>query len=224
MKLLIAEDEKDLNDILKKKLALEGYHIDQCYDGETAFEYLEYGEYDAVILDIMMPKMNGLEVVKKIRSRGDLTPVLFLTAKDTVADRVVGLDVGGDDYLVKPFSFEELMARIRVITRRAAGHASNILTVGDLSVDCETHRVRRGEKEINVSAKEFSILQYMIRNQGIVLSREKIENNSWDFESMTGSNVVDVYIRYLRKKIDEGYETKFIHTVRGAGYVIKEEE
>lgn len=224
MKLLVVEDERDLNEIIKKKLVCEGYNVEQCYDGAEALDYLDYGEYDAVILDIMMPKKNGLEVVEEMRKKGNITPVLFLTAKDSISDRVKGLDSGGDDYLVKPFDFDELLARIRVMTRRAVKQASNLFNLGDLSVDCETHRVTRGGKLINLSAKEFSILEYMIRNKGIVLSREKIESNVWEFESMAGSNVVDVYIRYLRKKIDEGYEKKLIHTIRGVGYVMKEEE
>lgn len=224
MKLLVVEDEKALNEIIKKKLIREGYNVEQCFDGVEALEYLAYGEYDGVILDIMMPKLNGLEVVEHIRKQGNMTPVLFLTAKDSVSDRVKGLDSGGDDYLVKPFDFEELMARIRVMTRRAVKQASNLFTLADLTVDCETHRVTRGEQTINLSAKEFSILEYMIRNKNIVLSREKIENNIWELDSMGSSNVVDVYIRYLRKKVDEGYEKKLIHTIRGAGYVMREEE
>lgn len=218
MKILIVEDEKDLNYIIQKKLIQQGYNVEACYDGETALDYLECGHYDAVILDIMIPKIDGLEIVSRIRKRGDITPVLFLTAKDSVSDRVKGLDVGGDDYLVKPFEFEELMAG------RAVKQASNLFTLADLSVDCETHIVKRVRNIITLSTKEFAVLEYMICHKEIVLSREKIEDNVWKFDQVGGSNVVDVYIRYLRKKIDEGYPVKLIHTIRGAGYTMREEE
>lgn len=223
LKILVAEDEKDLNRIITKKLSSEGYSIDSCYDGEAALDFIEFSEYDAVILDIMMPKLNGLEVLKKMRASGNATPVLCLTARDRISDRVEGLDEGADDYLVKPFDFEELLARLRVMTRRAVKSTSNRFEIADLSVDCKTRIVKRGNNRITLSAKEFSILEYMIRNKGVVLSREKIENNIWNLDYAGGSNVIDVYIRYLRKKIDEGYDKKLLHTVRGAGYVLREE-
>lgn len=223
MKILVVEDEKDLNHIITKKLTLEGYNVDQCYDGEAALDFIGFAEYDAIILDIMMPKLNGLEVLKKMRASGNVTPVLFLTARDRISDRVKGLDEGADDYLVKPFDFEELLARLRVMIRRAAMSTTNRFEIADLAVDCKTRIVKRGDKVITLSAKEFSILEYMIRNKGIVLSREKIENNIWNLDYAGGSNVIDVYIRYLRKKIDEGYDKKLLHTVRGAGYVLREE-
>lgn len=222
MKILVVEDEKDLNDIIVKKLNVEGYTVDSCYDGITAVEYMEATEYDAVVLDIMLPKLSGLEVIKTVRGKKDKTPILILTALDSISDRVKGLDSGADDYLVKPFSFDELMARIRVITRRVTGDVTNIFTVADLTVDCNSHTVRRGDKEINLSSKEFAVLEYMIRNKGTVLSRDKIENHIWNFEYDGGSNVVDVYIRYLRKKIDNDYDEKLIHTIRGTGYVLRE--
>lgn len=222
MRVLIAEDERDLNQVITKKLTAEGYGVDSCFDGEEALDYLRMAEYDVVILDIMMPKRDGLFVLKQMRSRGDKTPVLFLTARDSVSDRVSGLDAGANDYLVKPFSFEELMARIRVLTRESAGEATNVFTVADLSVDCARHVVRRAGREIILSTKEFSVLEYLISNKGMVLSREKIENHVWNFDYEGGSNVVDVYIRYLRKKIDDGFDTKLLHTIRGSGYVLRE--
>lgn len=222
MKILVVEDEKDLNDIIVKKLNAEGYTVDSCYDGVTAIEYMDATEYDTVVLDIMLPKLSGLEVIKIVREKKNKTPILILTALDSISDRVKGLDSGADDYLVKPFSFDELMARIRVITRRVTGDVTNIFTVADLTVDCNSHTVIRGDKEINLSSKEFAVLEYLIRNKGTVLSRSKIENHIWNFEYDGGSNVVDVYIRYLRKKIDNEYDIKLIHTIRGIGYVLRE--
>lgn len=226
MRILIAEDEKDLNSLLKKRLENQKYSVDACFDGEEAIDYLAVTEYDAVILDIMMPKKNGLQVLKYIRGQKRHTPVLLLTAKDSIEDRVTGLDAGADDYLVKPFAFDELLARIRVMLRKnsSAETKGNIVTAADLKVDLNTQRVFRGDKEISLSSREFSILRYLCMNKGIVLSREKIEEHIWNYDYAGGSNVVDVYIRYLRKKIDEGFTPKLIHTVRGAGYVLREEE
>ena len=226
MRILIAEDDKDLNSLLKKRLENQKYSVDACFDGEEAIDYLAVTEYDAVILDIMMPKKNGLQVLKYIRGQKRHTPVLLLTAKDSIEDRVTGLDAGADDYLVKPFAFDELLARIRVMLRKnsSAETKSNIVTAADLKVDLNTQRVFRGDKEISLSSREFSILRYLCMNKGIVLSREKIEEHIWNYDYAGGSNVVDVYIRYLRKKIDEGFTPKLIHTVRGAGYVLREEE
>lgn len=223
MRLLVVEDERDLNRVISKRLQNEGYSVDRCYDGEEALDFLRVGEFDAVILDIMMPKFSGFDVLKKMRDCNNSTPVLLLTAKDSVEDRVRGLDAGANDYLVKPFAFEELSARIRAMTRKAAGFSTNIFVVGDLTLNAKTHEVKRGEREIILSAKEFDILEYLMRNKGIVLSREKIENHVWNFDYSGGTNVVDVYIRYLRKKIDDDYDKKFIHTIRGKGYVLREE-
>lgn len=222
MRILVAEDEKDMNNIIVKKLRAEGYAPDACFHGEDALYYLQNTEYDAAILDIMMPGIDGLEVVRRLRAGGNTTPVLFLTARDTVADRVLGLDMGANDYLVKPFSFDELMARLRVLTRQAVGAVSNTFTCADLTVDCASHEVWRGKESIPLSAREFAILEVLIRNQGTVLSREKIESRVWNYDYEGASNVVDVYIRYLRKKIDEGHDNKLIHTVRGSGYMLKE--
>ena len=223
MRILFAEDERDLNHIITKKLTAQGYSVDSVYDGEEAIDILSYTDYDAVILDIMMPKADGFAVLRALRSKGKNTPVLFLTARDSVQDRVAGLDSGANDYLVKPFSVEELLARIRAMTRTAFGVSDSLLSVGDLTMDTAAKVVKRGGKEIPLSAKEYALLEYLIHNAGIVLSREKIENHIWNFDYEGGTNVVDVYIRYLRKKIDEGYDKKLIHTVRGRGYVLREE-
>ena len=222
MRILVAEDERDLNRIVTKRLEKEGYSVDSCFDGEEALDFLEMGEYDAVLLDIMMPKCDGLSVVRTMRAGKNYTPVLFLTAKDSVSDKVEGLDAGAEDYLVKPFAFDELLARIRVMTRKKAGESTNVLTAADLVMDIGKHTVTRGGNEIELSAKEYAILEYMMMNKGIVLSREKIENHIWNFDYAGGSNVIDVYIRYLRKKIDDAYEKKLLHTIRGKGYVLKE--
>ena len=221
MRLLVAEDQKDLNDIITKTLTRNHYTVDSCFDGQEALDYLDMAEYDAVILDIMMPKKNGLEVLKSLRASGNAVPVLLLTARDSISDRVTGLDAGADDYLVKPFAFEELLARIRVMLRKREGRAQNRCQAADLTVDLDTRTVMRGNIPITLSSKEFSILEYLITNQGIVLSRDRIEQHIWNYDYEGGSNVVDVYIRYLRKKIDDGFEPKLIHTVRGAGYVLR---
>lgn len=222
MRILIAEDERDLSRILAQKLTSEGYSVDCCYDGLAAMEYLAAADYDGVILDVMMPRADGFTVLEELRRQGKTTPVLFLTARDSVEDRVKGLDSGANDYLIKPFSMAELMARLRAMTRNPFGMVSNVLTVGDLTMDCASHIVRRGGREISLSAKEYALLEYLMRNRGVVLSREKIENHIWNFDYTGGTNVVDVYIRYLRKKIDEGQPVKLIHTVRGSGYVLRE--
>ena len=224
MRILIAEDQKDLNRILVKKLTAEGYSVDNCFDGEEALDFLAMAQYDGVILDIMMPKMDGLDVVKHMRASGDPTPVLFLTARDSVEDKVKGLDLGANDYLVKPFSFDELMARVRAMTRKTASTNSPVYAAADLRLDTSGHSVTRSGKNIKLSAKEFALLEYLLRNKGQVLSREKIENSLWNFDYEGGTNAVDVYIRYLRKKIDEDFSPRLIHTVRGVGYVLKEEE
>lgn len=223
MRLLIVEDEMDLNDIIRMKMEDEGYNVDSCYDGQEALLYLESVEYDAVIMDVMIPKINGFEVVKRYREKGGQSPIIFLTARDEVRDRVKGLDTGGNDYLIKPFSFDELMARIRAMTRKAAGNNGNVYTIADLVLDSKSKKVTRDGKIINLSAKEYSLLEYMIRNKDHVLSRERIENNLYNFDYEGGTNVIDVYIRYLRKKIDDGFDKKLIHTVRGSGYVLREE-
>lgn len=223
MRVLVVEDERDLNRILVKTLAAEGYSADACYDGVEAMEYLSGAQYDVVILDVMMPRMDGMELLRRMRDAGNNTPVIMLTAKDSVPDRVRGLDSGADDYIVKPFSFDELLARIRVVTRKHTGAATNVFTVADLVVDTSAHTVVRGGRAISLSSKEFSLLEYLIRNKGTVLSRESIENNLWNYDYSGGSNVVDVYISYLRRKIDSGFAQKLIQTVWGVGWVLREE-
>lgn len=223
MRILIAEDQKDLNKILAKKLQAEGYSVDACFNGEEALDFLAAGTYDGAILDINMPLRDGISVVEQMRKGGDHTPVLFLTARDSISDRVLGLDTGANDYLVKPFSFEELMARVRALTRKTPQSNTPVYTLSDLTLDTRSRLVQRGGVDIKLSAKEYALLEYLLRNKGIVLSRENIENNLWNFDYEGGTNAVDVYIRYLRKKIDEPFEEKLIHTVRGAGYVLKSE-
>ena len=222
MRILVVEDEKHLNRIISEAVEDEGYSVDSCYNGLEALEYLECADYDVIILDIMMPKMNGLELVRRLRDRGDSTPVLFLTARDAVADRVEGLESGGDYYLTKPFDFQELMAVVRVMTRKYTGNRSNVYTIADLSLDSNTRTVTRAGKNIELTAKEFSLLEYMMRNKGVVLSRVMIENNLWNYDYEGGTNVVDVYVGYLRKKMDTGFSKKLIHTVWGTGWVLKE--
>ena len=223
MRVLVAEDEQDLNNIVSAKLAESGHSVDSCLDGKEAMLYLSAAEYDVVILDIMMPGADGFKVLEKIRKEGRKTPVLFLTARDSIQDRVRGLDAGANDYLVKPFSLAELMARVRVLTRSSHGSAHNVLSAGDLTLDIGTREVMRGGRRIELSAKEFQLLEYLLHNKGIVLSREKIENHIWNFDYEGGTNVVDVYISYLRKKIDVPGVQKLIRTVRGVGYVIRDD-
>ena len=222
MRILLAEDEMDMNRIIARQLTWEGYNVDACFDGQEALDYFESTEYDAAVLDVMMPKLDGFRVVEKLRAAGNHTPVIFLTARDTLADKVEGLDIGGDDYLVKPFEFEELAARLRVLLRRKLGEQATVFTCADLTVDVTRHSVTQGGKEIQLAAKEYALLEYMIRHKGMVLSREQIESSLWNYDSMIGSNVVDVYIRMLRKKIDEGHDAKLIQTIRGYGYALKE--
>lgn len=221
MRILVAEDEKDMNRLIISRLSKEGYSVDGCFNGAEVFEFLSCAEYDALVLDLMMPVRDGISVLKDLREQGNTVPVLLLTARDSIEDRVAGLDAGADDYLVKPFAFEELLARLRVMLRKSSGEKTNVYRLEDLEVHIDTRKVFRNNKEISLSAKEFSLLEYMIQNKGIVLSREKLEQHIWNYDYMGGSNVIDVYIRYLRKKIDEGFPTKLIHTVRGAGYVLR---
>ena len=222
MRILVAEDEKDMNRLISRALEKEGYGVDSCYDGEEAMEYLESADYDGAVLDIMMPKKDGYQIVKELRQKGDDTPVIFLTARDSIADRVKGLDLGADDYLIKPFDFDELLARIRVMTRRKTGQKTSTMIIGDLIIDTASQQVSRGGRNIELSAREYAILKYMALNKGRVLSREQIEDHVWNFDYEVGSNVVDVYISYLRKKIDGSSEEKLIHTAWGRGWVLRE--
>lgn len=223
MRILVVEDEKDLNRIIAKTLTAEGMSVDSCFDGEEAMEFIRGAEYDAAVMDISMPKKDGLSVVREMREAGNATPVLFLSARDSVGDRVAGLDSGADDYLVKPFSYDELLARVRVLTRKYTGNKTNVYTLADLTVNTEARSAARGGKDLGLSAKEYALLEYLIRNKGVVLSRENIENNIWNYDYAGGTNVVDVYMSYLRKKVDNGFDRKLIHTVWGAGWVLREE-
>ncbi len=226
MRVLVVEDEKIINDVIVRTLKKEKYSVDSCFDGEEALNYVLSAEYDILILDIMLPKKDGFEVLKKIRNEGITTPVLFLTARESVEDRVRGLDLGADDYLIKPFDFDELLARIRVILRKnsiKSDSVGNIFKISNLTVDCNTYTVYRNEQKIKLSPKEFSILEYMIRNKGRVISKDQIEEHVYNFDSERSSNVIEVHIRFLRRKIDADFTPKLIHTVRGAGYILKEE-
>ncbi len=223
MRILVVEDEPDLNELLVKRLKIENYSVDSCLDGAAAVDFIACADYDAIILDIMLPKVSGLAVLKQMRESGNKTPVLLLTARDSIEDRVAGLNLGADDYLIKPFAFPELLARVRVMLRRAGDTTSSVFKLADLTLDSAARTVTRGEVPITLSSKEFAILEYLILNRGTVLSRDKISRHIWNYDYEGGSNVVDVYIRYLRKKIDEDFSPRLIHTVRGAGYVLREE-
>ncbi|MDO4553393.1 MAG: response regulator transcription factor [Bacillota bacterium] len=223
MRILVVEDARDMNRLIVKTLTRAGYSVDGCYNGEEALVFLLGAEYDAIVLDVMMPRLDGYQLLRQLRDKGVDTPVLFLTARDAVADRVKGLNLGADDYMIKPFDFEELLARIRAMTRKRAGNRSNRFSLADLTVDIERRTAVRGGVEIPLLPKEFSILEYMIRNQGIVLSREQLENQIWNYEYSGSSNNVDVYISRLRKKIDSGHAVKLLHTLRGVGWVLKAE-
>ena len=222
MRILVVEDEKHLNRIISEAMEDEGYSVDSCFNGADALEYALSAKYDVMILDIMLPKLDGLELVRRLRRRGDTTPVLFLTARDSVADKVEGLESGGDYYLTKSFDFQELLAVVHVMTRKYTGNRSNIYTIADLTLDTAAKTVVRAGKNIELTQKEFSLLEYMVRNRGVVLSREMIENNLWNYDYEGGTNVVDVYVGYLRKKMDPGFDKKLIHTVWGTGWVLKE--
>ena len=226
MRILVVEDEKKINDVIVKTLKKEKYGVDSCFDGEEALDYIFSVEYDIILLDIMLPKKDGFEVLKSMRKKGIKTPVLFLTARDQIEDRVRGLDLGADDYLVKPLAVEELLARIRVVLRKnsiSGEDSGNVLKIANLTVDCNKHEVFRDDVSIKLSAKEFSILEYMMRNKGRVVSKEKIEEHVWDFDYEGGSNIVEVYIKFLRKKVDNDFSPKLIHTIRRVGYILKVE-
>ncbi len=222
MRLLIVEDEVRLNKTLTERLTKRGYSVDSCYDGEAALYYINSAEYDGIVLDVMIPKINGFEVLKTIRERKIQTPVLMLTAKDSDEDIISGLDNGANDYLTKPFSFDVLCARIRAMCRIKDNITDSTLKAGDLTVDLSTRIVRRGDNVIELSAKEYSILEYLLLNKNIVISKEKLEEHIWNYDYEGGSNVIKVYIHHLRKKIDEPYEKKLLHTIKNSGYVIKD--
>ena len=222
MRVLVVEDEKHLNRIITEAMEDEGYSVDSCFNGADALDYALSAVYDVMILDIMLPKLDGLELVRRLRRGGNHTPVLFLTARDSVADKVEGLESGGDYYLTKPFDFQELIAVVHVMTRKYTGNRSNIYTIADLTLDVSARTVTRAGRSIELTQKEFALLEYMVRNRGVVLSREMIENNLWNYDYEGGTNVVDVYVGYLRKKMDAGFDKKLIRTVWGSGWVLRE--
>ena len=223
MRLLVIEDEKKVARFIKKGLEEEGYAVDLAFDGEEGLAMVLDLVHDLIILDIGLPKIDGLQVLKKLRERKVPTPVLLLTVRATIEDKVLGLDSGADDYLTKPFAFQELLARIRALLRRKAEAGPPLLQVEELVLDPARHLVTRGGERIDLTSKEFALLEYFMRNAGRVLSRAMISEHVWDYDFDTETNVIDVYVNYLRRKIDSGREKKLIHTVRGSGYVFKSE-
>lgn len=222
MRILIIEDEKSLANLIKKGLQEEGYAVDIAYDGEEGLFMAENESYDGIILDLMLPLIDGMSILKKLRQAKNKTPILILSAKDTVIDKVEGLDSGADDYLTKPFSFEELLARLRVLLRRVKGLKSSIVEIADLVIDLSTHEVKRGGKAIELTTKEYALLEYMVLNKNKILSRTDIVEHLYDYDFDLDSNIIDVFIYRLRTKIDNGFDKKLIHTIRGAGYMLKD--
>lgn len=221
MRILVVEDEKDLNSIICSKLVKEGYNVDACYDGQAALDYMEAENYDGAIMDIMIPNKDGITVLREMRNAGIQVPVLFLTAKTETQDIVRGLDAGASDYMTKPFEFPELMARLRVMLRTQNQVNENVITCGSLVVDMNNRQAIRDGKVIDLTVREYAILEYLARNRNMVVTREQIRVNIWNIDDDVNSNVIDVYIRYLRRKIDDNYEEKLIHTIRGAGYKLE---
>ena len=224
-KILLVEDEEKLARFVELELKHEGYEVDKSFDGRSGLEMAEGGGYDLMLLDIMLPGLNGLEVLRRLRKAGSEMPVIMLTARDAVMDKVTGLDMGADDYVTKPFSIEELLARIRASLRKqsAQKQESGLLSCGGLSVDVSRHRVTRDGKEIELTGREFSLLQYFMENKTIVLTRDQLLEKVWGYEYLGETNVVDVYVRYLRGKIDDGFDCKLLQTVRGVGYVLRDD-
>lgn len=221
MRVLVVEDEKDLNSIICSKLVKEGYNVDACYDGQAALDYMEEENYDGAIMDIMIPNKDGITVLREMRNAGIQVPVLFLTAKTETQDIVRGLDAGASDYMTKPFEFSELMARLRVMLRTQNPVNENVITCGSLVVDMNNRQAIRDGKVIDLTVREYAILEYLARNRNVVVTREQIRVNIWNIDDDVNSNVIDVYIRYLRRKIDDNYEEKLIHTIRGVGYKLE---
>jgi len=223
MRILVIEDEKKVADFIKRGLKEEGYAVDVASDGEDGYFQAEEIEYDLILLDLMLPKLDGVTLCRKLRQNGIQTPLIMLTAKDSIKDKITGLDSGADDYLAKPFSFEELLARIRALMRKGKNQQNTRLQVADLVLDLVGHKVWRGEEEIILTVKEYSLLEYFMRNAGTVITRTMIAEHVWDINFDTFTNVIDVYVNYLRNKIDKGREIKLIHTIRGRGYILKED-
>ena len=222
MRILIVEDEKKVAAFIKKGLEEETYAVDVAYDGEEGLYLGLENQYDMVILDLMLPSIDGMEVLSRLRENKVDTPILLLTAKDSVEDKVTGLNTGADDYLTKPFAFSELLARIRVLLRRGKAEAKTVLQIDGLTLDLVSHKVNRDGEEIELTGKEYSLLEYFMRNQGKVLTRTMIAEHVWDYNFDTFTNVIDVYVNHLRKKIDKNYPDKLLHTLRGVGYIMKE--
>ena len=221
MRILIVEDEKKVAAFIKNGLEEETYAVDIATDGEEGFHLGEQNQYDLIILDLMLPKINGLDILSGLRSQKIDTPILLLTAKDSVEDKVEGLNQGADDYLTKPFAFSELLARIRVLLRRGKAESKTTLEIADLTLNLVSHKVSRGSEEIELTGKEYSLLEYFMRNQEKVLTRTMIAEHVWDYNFDTFTNVIDVYVNHLRKKIDKNFSNKLLHTLRGVGYVMK---
>jgi two-component system, OmpR family, copper resistance phosphate regulon response regulator CusR len=222
MRILVIEDEVKVADFIKRGLKEEGYAVDVARDGEEGFFQATTNQYDVILLDIMLPKLDGLSLCRKLRQERVRAPIMMLTAKDSVKDKVRGLDSGADDYLSKPFSFEELLARIRVLLRKRNDREPTTLQLADLALDLISHKVTRAGKEIPLTSKEYSLLEYLMRNAGTIITRTMISEHVWDINFDTFTNVIDVYINYLRNKIDKGARIKLIHTIRGRGYILKE--
>ncbi len=222
MRILVVEDEKKVAAFIKRGLEEELFQVDIAGNGKEGLEMTLADEYDLIISDIMMPHMNGIQMVKELRNQNIETPILLLTIKDSTKDKVDGLDSGADDYLTKPFAFEELVARVRALLRRKETQKSNVLSIVDLKMDLVTHKVTRDDKEIILTPREYSILEYLIRNKNKIVSRTKLIEHVYDFHFDSGTNVIDVYINKLRSKIDQEFDKQLINTVRGVGYIIKE--
>ena len=221
MKILVVEDERDLNRIITKHLKKNNYSVDSCFDGQEALDFISYSEYDLIITDIMMPNVDGYEFIDKLRANKNNTPVIMLTAKDALEDKIVGLDSGADDYIVKPFEFDELLARIRVLMRRNYGLATNIIQIEEVTLDLAKKQVAKSGEIIDLTGKEYEVLEYLMKNKGSILSRDQILNHVWDYEYEGASNIVDVIIKNIRKKLDRGEGNTIIYTKRGLGYVVK---
>lgn len=223
MRILVVEDDRKVASFIRQGLAEEGHTVETAADGPAALDLLAGGPYDLVILDVMLPGRDGFAVLREARASGVRAPVLMLTARDTVADKVAGLDAGADDYLVKPFDFEELVARVRALLRRAADRRAPVLQLADLSLDPATRKVTRGGRRIELTSREWALLEYFMRSAGRVLTRPMLVQRVWGLDFDPESNIVEVYVGYLRKKIDGPGERRLLHTVRGAGYVMKDE-